>query len=208
MNDLFESAAELYRAAKSPEERRFAARMWLSGAIQSHVNNAAPALDLLEALENLDFVEVVENIDTREEKVLYTSAVGPTQIHLEDGQHIRSIGKVDPILTLPEVSADRLVAGKDRGRRLTPPETGLQGYAVAVVDRLNRLGMPVRDGIALVEKELLLTGVGNIRKKMNSKLGNDHASEARDDEAARLRNKAKDEILTELDRLSRSLGWK
>lgn len=61
MDDPFVFAGELYRQAETPEDRRLAARVWLTDALMAAIRNGqdvAPAMALLGALEGLDFGHV------------------------------------------------------------------------------------------------------------------------------------------------------
>lgn len=61
MTDRFQTDAELFEAATTPEDRRAAARYWLTDAIQwaqAEGKAVSPAMALLEALEGLDFGRV------------------------------------------------------------------------------------------------------------------------------------------------------
>lgn len=144
------------RAKAKDIERRWAARFWLGEAIQrALVENidVTPAMDLLAALENLDTVEVIEDVETASERVVRTCYVGPTHMHLQDGQVMRVIGKTDPMLTLPETS-EKIVSGKAGGRFRTPAEVHDRAFAAAVIQRFRELGMDMKSAAEFVEEDL------------------------------------------------------
>lgn len=60
---MSEFAANLYRNARTADDRRLASRVWLTDAIRAGMQrgeDVAPALDLLSALEGIDFGSVDE----------------------------------------------------------------------------------------------------------------------------------------------------
>ncbi|WP_431298476.1 hypothetical protein [Tabrizicola sp. BL-A-41-H6] len=157
------------RASDKDVSRRFKARGWLTEAIRRGMDlgiDVAPAMDLLEALENLDYVEVVENYGTELEEVVSSRSDGPANIQLQPGQVLRLAGHVDPILKLP-ADGPRTVSNVKGGIKLTPAQESRHARSIAFVDSLVDLGMSVATATKRVED--YLGPVANLRKKFNSR---------------------------------------
>ena len=156
------------RASTKDVLRRFEARCWLTDAILRGKKlglDVAPAMDLLEALENLDYVEIVENLGTELEKVIASRCDGPANISLQPGQVLRIVGHVDPILTLP-ADGPNIVVKLAGGVKLTPAQEFRRAASIAFVDKLEKLGMSV--ALATKRVEAHLGPVANLRKKFHS----------------------------------------
>lgn len=144
------------RASPEHVRNRFAARMWLTEAIERAIRDGldiAPALQLLEALENLDRVEIIENYGELTERVVAETMVGPAHVSLQDGQVMRLAGKSSPILAMPETS-DVIVSGPKGGRSRTPAEEGRIAYACAAIKTFEKLGISRRKATEMVENHL------------------------------------------------------